>query len=144
MAGDLTNSGEFITEVALAMGGSQQQAADAISNETRNGCFEFCDGWPSEKLESDARDIILGLACMVETDIDDKAKDRLLEKAREYGQRAGAVQSACREECPGAYSLFGEDEDLEDGEGNNVIKECPVKIRLAQVAFQVGQTSKPE
>ena len=138
------SNGDFSREVASVMGGSQQQQADAISNETRNGCFEFCNGWPSDELEEAERKIFHGLAGMIEVDVDEKEKDQLLQMAREYGERAGAVQSACRAECPGAYSLFGEGEDLEDDEGNNVVKECPVKIRLAQVAVQAETTVNPE
>ena len=41
-------AGEILQELSDVMMGSGQLVADEIANTTRNGCFEYCDGWPEE------------------------------------------------------------------------------------------------
>lgn len=124
-------AGQVLQELSDVMMGSGQLVADEIANTTRNGCFEYCDGWP-EELRREAGSIMLATVKIIEDcGISDEGKEALLQRGRDYAERCGVVHAICRKECPGAYSLFTEDEELDDANGEPVVKECPVSVRLS-------------
>ncbi len=123
-------------EVLSVLHGTGQQNADEIANTVRNGCFEYCDGYP-DVLNNLTREILLRITSLgVKGEVDTAEKETLLDMAKRYAEIDGKVQAVCRAECPtGALGLFEEDDDNFDDDGNPVIKPCPIKDRLAEIVI---------
>lgn len=126
---------ELLQELSVAMMGSGQNLADEIAV-SRGGCFENCNGWP-EPLMAELRAIFVATAdLMGAVDVTDEAKSQaLIERSRTLGTISGDVHAACRQTCEGAWSLFADDEGYEDENGNLIIRGCPIKAMLAEVAL---------
>ena len=131
-----TGNTDLTSAVMHAMHEGGQQTADEIANETRNGCFVHCDGWP-EAVDDLMRNIILEL-----TDAEAEKRDELIAKAKRFSRLYGRVQAVCRAECPGAYSLFGPDDELYEDDETPIVVKCPVKDRLAQVVAELTSRSE--
>lgn len=120
------NKADMLLEIALAMGST---------DDSNDGCFEFCDGEPLA-LKNEQKAILYATTDTLASEIDDPlAHDALIERAKRFRNALNEVVGVCARECEGTYSLFEDDSELYDSEGNPVIRTCPLKDRLAGIAL---------
>ena len=134
---------ETVYELASITSGTGQHLTDQIANSDRNGCFEYCDGWP-ESLRQEFGSIMLASAEIIRAgEESDEDAEALLQRGRDYASKSAVLHAICKAECPGAYSLFDDDEALEDLKGEPFIKPCPVSVRLSTALEEAKQALNP-
>jgi hypothetical protein len=124
------DSADMLRELAVVM---------SSSDNDNGGCLEFCDGEPVA-LRAELRAILLASVDMIGNDEPDpSAQAALIERAKRFGAVVTEVEGVCARECDGAYSLFENDADMYDLKGNPVVRTCPIKDRLAQIALNFSE-----
>lgn len=99
--------------------------------ESRGGCFEFCDGFP-EEMGAIVGELITSVAD------GDSDRDTLVVRAERYGKARAGISDHVIKECTGGYALFEEDEELHDAQGEPIIKAChpAVKSAINEIAVE--------
>lgn len=130
MSASAENPNGLMLEVIQAASLDGQAGADELAVSDRNGCFEFCDGFPEE-----LTDEYVGLIRdATESSVE---RDAILARAADHKRVLSGIYSAVRNECPSGYSLFDSDDELYDEAGNPVQRPCPMHKRITETLVEL-------